>query len=144
MTMDDLNFLECILIPSYYHLINPDFFQRQGDTKKFPRNAFMGCLNAFIFDALLFRHPPPPCIPSHRKNIAIRSNGNVTISTENLLPCPLRASERLWEQKQCHPGHQTSVRCCRLESTQRGTPKNGALVGHTENCRNLYRFYQEI
>ena len=59
MTMDDLNFLECILIPSYYHLINPDFFQRQGDTKKFPRNAFMGCLNAFIFDALLLDTPPP-------------------------------------------------------------------------------------
>jgi len=50
--MDDLDFIECILIQSYSGLINPDFFQRQGGHQQVPRNAFIGCLNALIFDAL--------------------------------------------------------------------------------------------
>ena len=58
--MDDLNLIVCIMIQSYNGLINPDFFQRQRDTKKFP--SFMGCLNALIFDALF---SDPPSVSNH-------------------------------------------------------------------------------
>ena len=139
--MDDLNFIECILIQSYYRLINPDFFQRQGDTKKFPRNAFMGCLNALIVDCFILDPPVYPITSKEHRNSIQRECHDLYGKSPALSPA------RFWKALRAEIMSSWSSNFCKMPQTQintKGYPKNGALVWHTENCCDLCRIYQEI